>query len=543
MSYPEDDIIWSTERARNDQLGTKSVISPQVFNQFNSPVMSSVDQLSSSFSQTAGKKQNILILDKWGELKSMFAETLSCFAQKVNIVDCEWPEALSVCKSHKFILIVLSYRLRLSAAFITRIRLLSGADVLVMVGNDQESSSSTDQYLIHEKRSFNAKILSEMIEGKVKIPAVPSKPSLLARRVEPGDPLHIMIIEPSEIVQKLIKQAIQIANPNIKVFATDDFQVAIDNSILTPVAAYFICYKISIDDFILKMHLMKSNAAFVIMVQELITHETAAFLRTTGFELFLTKPVTNKKVYDVLQSLHMTPSQTEMLNRFFSQPEIVVPESVVENEYDVDEWGNTINSKKSSKSGTSIRSGRKRSPRGTIHGNTMIELDQEELQESNISSANSYLQVSNPLLSAPASYASLERKPSAKTRRTFHVLVADDKTASRNSICRSLIKQSDEISYSEANSGDEAIAAVEREKFDMIFLELEFLYHKGEQIAANIRAKGYTGTIIAVTRTLGNMAALKAAGFDDVLVLPVKMEVMKVLVDKWLLKRRSSSKK
>ena len=112
------------------------------------------------------------------------------------------------------------------------------------------------------------------------------------------------------------------------------------------------------------------------------------------------------------------------------------------------------------------------------------------------------------------------------------ILVVDDDPLVCESIRR--ILQLDQHQVEIANSGHDALTAVQRSKFDLIIIDYEMPGNKGDAIAAEIKTKAPQQLIIMIT---GHTEALRLAGnyplaVDQVITKPFDMQELREAVRK-----------
>jgi CheY-like chemotaxis protein len=112
------------------------------------------------------------------------------------------------------------------------------------------------------------------------------------------------------------------------------------------------------------------------------------------------------------------------------------------------------------------------------------------------------------------------------------ILVVDDDSLVCESIRR--ILELDQHQVEIATSGHDALAAVQRAKFDLIILDYEMPGSKGDALAASIKAKAPQQSIIMIT---GHTEALRLAGnfpltVDLVINKPFDMQELREAVRK-----------
>jgi CheY-like chemotaxis protein len=80
-------------------------------------------------------------------------------------------------------------------------------------------------------------------------------------------------------------------------------------------------------------------------------------------------------------------------------------------------------------------------------------------------------------------------------------------------------------------NGQEAIEAAEKDRFDLVFLDIQMPVLNGYQAMRALREKGFSGLLYALTGlTLEEPDAIGQAGFDGFLVKPVtRNELQEVL--------------
>lgn len=94
-----------------------------------------------------------------------------------------------------------------------------------------------------------------------------------------------------------------------------------------------------------------------------------------------------------------------------------------------------------------------------------------------------------------------------------------------------------------ANNGLEAVKAVEKERFDIIFMDVQMPEMNGYEAARTIRESGINTPIIAATASAvkGELDRCYEVGMNDILVKPFKKKDVVPLLDKWIKKPEDES--
>lgn len=135
-------------------------------------------------------------------------------------------------------------------------------------------------------------------------------------------------------------------------------------------------------------------------------------------------------------------------------------------------------------------------------------------------------------------HASIRTASGSKVR----VLLAEDNAI--NQIVATTILDSLEVLYTVVNDGTEAIAAVQKEKFDLIFMDVQMPTMDGISATEKIRALQQSGAlpnqgripIIAMTAHAmeENQSECLEAGMDDYLGKPVQPDTIRAMLVKWV---------
>jgi CheY-like chemotaxis protein len=126
-----------------------------------------------------------------------------------------------------------------------------------------------------------------------------------------------------------------------------------------------------------------------------------------------------------------------------------------------------------------------------------------------------------------------------ETGRNRRILVADDQEISRIILCRLLGKSGYAADWVE--NGLEAVAALRERDFDLVLMNCQMPVMSGYEATLQIRAHG-SGVrnsgipIVAVTadNSPGARERCLAAGMNDYLPVPVSLEQLRGVVDRWL---------
>lgn len=121
-----------------------------------------------------------------------------------------------------------------------------------------------------------------------------------------------------------------------------------------------------------------------------------------------------------------------------------------------------------------------------------------------------------------------------KEERSLRILVAEDHEV--NQMLFKTILEKMGYLVEPAMDGLEAVKAVSREHFDLIFMDIQMPNMNGFQATEKIRALGFKGPIIAVTANAikEEIAKSRRAGMDDFLTKPFKQKDLLPYLKKWL---------
>ncbi len=133
--------------------------------------------------------------------------------------------------------------------------------------------------------------------------------------------------------------------------------------------------------------------------------------------------------------------------------------------------------------------------------------------------------------------------PALAQRLPLRMLLCDD-NAINQKVAQRLLQQMGYTPHLSAN-GTEALAALDREPYDMVFMDVQMPGMDGLEATRRIRERqrdrsrhpNYKSTIIVVAMTANAMAGDRercvAAGMDDYLAKPVRPEDIRSLVERW----------
>lgn len=122
--------------------------------------------------------------------------------------------------------------------------------------------------------------------------------------------------------------------------------------------------------------------------------------------------------------------------------------------------------------------------------------------------------------------------------RSEHILVAEDNVFNQNVFKKMLSKFG--FSVTIVGDGNEAIMAVEKNRYDLILMDMQMPVLDGISAAKIIRANGlYNNKSIPIIALTANVLPedkeqCLMAGMDDFLAKPVKIENLRKIIDKWL---------
>jgi CheY-like chemotaxis protein len=117
------------------------------------------------------------------------------------------------------------------------------------------------------------------------------------------------------------------------------------------------------------------------------------------------------------------------------------------------------------------------------------------------------------------------------------ILLVEDDALGREVLRRSLVL----LGYGAevAASGEEAVAAAARRRYDLVLLDCRMTGIDGFEALRRIRAaegEGARTRVVAMTADAspGFAERIRAAGFDGFLAKPFRVEELKALIERWL---------
>src|SRR6202012_3541347 len=133
--------------------------------------------------------------------------------------------------------------------------------------------------------------------------------------------------------------------------------------------------------------------------------------------------------------------------------------------------------------------------------------------------------------------------PKLAERLPLRVLLCDDNVINQKVAMRLLQQMGYQPDI--AGNGLEALAALEKQKYDLVFMDVQMPEMDGLEATRMIRERqheksrfpNYKGNIIVIAMTASAMPGDRdkciAAGMDDYLAKPVRPEDMRVIVERW----------
>ena len=128
--------------------------------------------------------------------------------------------------------------------------------------------------------------------------------------------------------------------------------------------------------------------------------------------------------------------------------------------------------------------------------------------------------------------------------QSFRILVAEDNSVNRRLATRLLEKRGHSVAV--AANGREAVAAIGKESFDLVLMDMQMPEMDGfEATAANRQKEKFTGTrlpIVALTAHAmkGDREKCMEAGMDGYLAKPIRPDELDEIIEKHSASRRKS---
>ena len=133
----------------------------------------------------------------------------------------------------------------------------------------------------------------------------------------------------------------------------------------------------------------------------------------------------------------------------------------------------------------------------------------------------------------------------AEPRNSLRILVAEDNLVNQRLATRLLEKRGHHVAV--AGNGQQALAALEKENFDLVLMDLQMPETDGFESAAAIRAKeritGEHVPIVALTAHAmkGDREKCLAAGMDGYLSKPIRPQELDAVLNQYLARRRATT--
>jgi len=112
-----------------------------------------------------------------------------------------------------------------------------------------------------------------------------------------------------------------------------------------------------------------------------------------------------------------------------------------------------------------------------------------------------------------------------RTGRPRHILVVDDESYVRQSL--HILLQGDGYVVHDAQSGAEALALFEPDKFDMVFIDYLMPEMRGDQLAAAIKQRSPNQPVVMITAFLEKFQASAPGGVDSVIGKPFALDTLR----------------
>ena len=116
------------------------------------------------------------------------------------------------------------------------------------------------------------------------------------------------------------------------------------------------------------------------------------------------------------------------------------------------------------------------------------------------------------------------------------VLVVEDNPVNLKVLAKMLLKASDRVEVSTVESGEACLEQVQRQDFDLIFMDCQMPGLDGFDTTRRLRGLGIGAPVVACTANTTDQIRERclAAGMNDYLAKPLKVPVLKQILDKWL---------
>lgn len=117
------------------------------------------------------------------------------------------------------------------------------------------------------------------------------------------------------------------------------------------------------------------------------------------------------------------------------------------------------------------------------------------------------------------------------TRQQRHILVVDDEPLVRYTA--QLLLQEDGYIVDGAESGFEALAMFEPDKFDMVFTDYFMPEMKGDQLAATIKKLSPRQPVVLITAFLEKLQSSNCGGVDSIICKPFELETLRSAINRF----------
>ena len=162
-----------------------------------------------------------------------------------------------------------------------------------------------------------------------------------------------------------------------------------------------------------------------------------------------------------------------------------------------------------------------------------------------LQAGQSIIAMSSALAPAVSTEQHLEKKPPSPPGTGLHILLAEDNRVNQTLATRLLAKDGHTVVI--AGDGREALAALDRESFDLILMDVQMPEMDGFEATAAIRIRekdtgAYIPIVAMTARAMsGDREKCVSAGMDDYVSKPVSLAELSAAISRVMGNRRTNS--